>query len=347
MYRPTTKNEWWFCGTLLMQAILVIGLEIYILVQWQSWVNPNIIQITPSYVIPVGMGIVVFACIYEVVLSLDAIHHKNNISLLAICLTNICIVVYAVMQYIKMRDITHSLQGSADGMGNPLVDWSRDIWPSMRPAEVAIQAVLTICSVVIIPFAYRLHTDYAWAVYKCIHGSPELRLRYLAYEIYLVLIKFDFFFLTGFIIQYDLIDVHFAEPEYSLTMALIPASLLVMVAGIYCVKSGLKVALMVVIACYIGSIAYLLSRIILLCGNSQRAHTVGREMMLFFAAVALVLIVLTVGCAVQCIMNLNYGLKVARLDSSQWPQSSHAFERLAAPMSPSIDTRYHRRLSLD
>ncbi|GAB1202616.1 hypothetical protein APSETT445_001235 [Aspergillus pseudonomiae] len=238
----------------------------YILVQWKSWVQPNIIQIAPSYVIPVGMGIVIFACIYEVGLSLDAIHHKNNISLLAICLTNVCIVVYAVLQYIKMRDVTYSLQGTADGMGNHLVDWSRDIWPSMQPAEVTIQAVLAVSSLVIIPAAYRLHTDYAWAIYKSIHGSPELRLRYLAYEvsisemysrswtdlvqIYLVLIKFDFFFLTGFIIQYDLIDVHFMEPEYSLTMALIPVSLLVMVAGIYCVKSGLKVALMVVIGNY-------------------------------------------------------------------------------------------------
>ena len=325
------------------------------------------------------MGIVIFACVYEVGLSMDAIHHKNNISLLAICLTNVCIVVYAVLQYIKMRDVTYSLQGTTDGMGNHLVDWSRDIWPSMQPAEVAIQAVLAVSSLVIIPAAYRLHTDYAWAIYKCIHGSPELRLRYLAYEvrisdmisrgrtdlvqIYLVLIKLDFFFLTGFIIQYDLIDVHFMEPEYSLTMALIPVSLLVMVAGTYCVKSGLKLALMVVIvslpscgrvlstddvqACYLGSIAYLLSRIVVLCGNSLLGRTAGKEMMLFFAAVALVLIVLTVGCAVQCIMNLNYGLKVARLDNSQWPQSSHAFERLAAPMSPSIDTRYHRRLSLD
>ncbi|QMW26926.1 hypothetical protein G4B84_002215 [Aspergillus flavus NRRL3357] len=347
MYRPTTKNEWWFCGTLLLQALLVIILEIFILVQWQSWVNPNIIQITPSYVVPVGMGIVVFACIYEVILSINAIHHNNNISLLAVCLTNVCIVVYAVMQYIKMREVTDSLQGTADGMGNPLVDWSRDIWPSMRPAEFAIPAVLTISSLVIIPAAYRLHKDYAWAIYKRIHGSPELRLRYLAYEIYLVLIKFDFFFLTGFIIQYDLIDVHFAEPEYSLTMALIPASLLVMVAGIYCVKSGLRVAMMVVIVCFLGSIAYLLSRIVVLCGNSQRAHTVGREMMLFFAVVALVLIVMTVGCAVQCIFNLSYGLQVGRPDS-RWPQSSHAFQTLDAPMSPSIqDTRYHRRLSLD
>lgn len=179
----------------------------------------------------------------------------------------------------------------------------------------------------------------------------------------MVLIKFDFFFLTGFIIQYDLIDVHFAEPEYSLTMALIPASLLVMVAGIYCVKSGLRVAMMVVIVslpsyrqvpltdnekvCFLGSIAYLLSRIVVLCGNSQRAHTVGREMMLFFAVVALVLIVMTVGCAVQCIFNLSYGLQVGHPDS-RWPQSSHAFQTLDAPMSPSIqDTRYHRRLSLD
>ncbi|OGM46128.1 hypothetical protein ABOM_004877 [Aspergillus bombycis] len=345
MYRPTTKNEWWFCGTLLTQLLLVVILEIFILVQWKSWVQPNIIQIAPSYVIPVGMGIVVFACIYEVGLSLDAIHHKNNISLLAICLTNVCIVVYAVLQYIKMRDVTYSLQGAADGMGNPLVDWSRDIWPSMQPAEVTIQAILAATSLVIIPAAYRLHTDYAWAIYKCIHGSPELRLRYLAYEIYLVLIKFDFFFLTGFIIQYDLIDVHFMEPEYSLTMALIPAALVVMVAGIYCVKSGLKVALMVVIACYLGSIAYLLSRIVVLCGNSLRGRTAGREMMLFFAAVALVLIVLTVGCAVQCILNLNYGLKVAPVDS-QGPQSSHAFQTLAAPMSPSLGGAL-ARMSID
>lgn len=55
-------------------------------------------------------------------------------------------------------------------------------------------------------------------------------------QLYLVLIKFDFYFLVGFIIQYNLVDVHFQEPEYSLTMALIPAALLLMTLGAYFIR---------------------------------------------------------------------------------------------------------------
>lgn len=54
--------------------------------------------------------------------------------------------------------------------------------------------------------------------------------------------KLDFFFLVGFIIQYDLVNVHFQEPEYSLTMALIPVSLLVMALGVYCVRCEYRFA---------------------------------------------------------------------------------------------------------
>lgn len=46
----------------------------------------------------------------------------------------------------------------------------------------------------------------------------------------------DFYFLVGFIIQYNLIDVHFEDPESSLTWALIPAALIVMLLGIYAVR---------------------------------------------------------------------------------------------------------------
>ena len=48
--------------------------------------------------------------------------------------------------------------------------------------------------------------------------------------------KLDFYFIAGFITQYDLVDVHFKEPEFSLTIALIPASLIVMLAGVYFVR---------------------------------------------------------------------------------------------------------------
>lgn len=61
-----------------------------------------------------------------------------------------------------------------------------------------------------------------------------------------MLLKVDFYFIVGFILQYNLIDVHFDEPEYSLTMTLIPVTLIIMVAGIYCVRSERRVLMVCV-----------------------------------------------------------------------------------------------------
>lgn len=55
-------------------------------------------------------------------------------------------------------------------------------------------------------------------------------------KIYLVLVKMDFYFFVGFIIQYNLIDVHFDDPESSLTWALIPAALIVMLLSIHAAR---------------------------------------------------------------------------------------------------------------
>lgn len=67
------------------------------------------------------------------------------------------------------------------------------------------------------------------------------------WQIFLVLIKLNLFFLVAFIVQYDLIDVHFEEPEYALTLALIPAVLLVMILGIWFVRKEYKYAMVAVI----------------------------------------------------------------------------------------------------
>ena len=55
-------------------------------------------------------------------------------------------------------------------------------------------------------------------------------------QIFLVLIKLNFYFLIGFIIQYNLIYVHFTGLEYTLTMCLIPAAFICMLLGIYFVQ---------------------------------------------------------------------------------------------------------------
>ncbi|KAL5355923.1 hypothetical protein BJX96DRAFT_171119 [Aspergillus floccosus] len=343
MYWPTSKNERWFCGAVVVQAVLVLILEIYNLVQWQSWVHPNISQVTVSYLVPINLTLIMFAAVYEVFLGLDMMHHKNSILLLAICISNMCVLAYSAMQYTSMYDTTHSIVHSRDMHLQPLVDLSRDLWKEIQPAEILVPVVLGLTTVALWPVAYRVHKEFSWAIYQCVQGSPKSRYQYLGYEIYLVLIKFDFYFLVGFIIQYNLVDVHFQEPEYSLTMALIPAALLLMTLGAYFVRREHRIVTILTAILHLGVVAYLVSRIIVLCGNTLRSKTPGKGLMLFFASVALTLSVSIVMCTIYCILNFEHGLQSVFARKSQVARRSFVFQELP---SHSNSTR-ESRLSLD
>ena len=132
--------------------------------------------------IPINLGILIFACLFEFILALDAIHNKNNILLFAICICNACSFVYSVMQFLLMRDTTARL--FEERFGYPtLVDTTRNVWPQIQPAEILLSTFTGVCTLVLCPFAYLMHREYSWAIYKSVHGSLETRMRYLAYEV--------------------------------------------------------------------------------------------------------------------------------------------------------------------
>lgn len=153
--------------------------------EWQSWVTPTITQVPVSYLIPINLAILIFACVYEFALSLDAIHNKNNILLFAICISNACSFAYAVMQYQLMESNTIRLYESRFGYPT-LVDTTRSIWPLIQPAEIIVCIVTGICTLVMVPCVYFLHREYSWAIYKCVNGSRKTRMRYLFYEVKLI-----------------------------------------------------------------------------------------------------------------------------------------------------------------
>jgi hypothetical protein len=173
----------------------------YILVEWQAWVTPKIVQVTVSMIIPINLNVLIFACLYELILALDAIHHKNNILLFAICISNTCTFVYSVMQYQVMEENTMRLFDQRY-LSN-LVDTTRNVWPLIKPAEILIAIFTGLGTLLLWPIAFFLHKEYSWAIYKVVHGSPKTRLRYLVYEVIvsrrnaLILVKGPYGFLTN------------------------------------------------------------------------------------------------------------------------------------------------------
>lgn len=132
--------------------------------------------------IPINLGILIFACVYEFILALDAIHHKNNVLLFSVCICNICSFVYSVMQYKLMETTTAGLYRQRHKFPI-LVDVTRNVWPRIQPAEILVVIVVGVCTLFLCLFVFFLHREYSWVIYKSVHGSSNTRMRYLFYEV--------------------------------------------------------------------------------------------------------------------------------------------------------------------
>lgn len=155
----------------------------FIISEWQMWVHPNITQVTVSYVVPINLAIFVFTCVYELILAIDAVHHKNNLLLFAVCVSNACILAFSAMQPNSIKDVARRLPAARDAESQPLVDLDFDFWKRVGPAQIACPIIFGICTLIIWPCAYQLHKEYAWAIYRSIHGDMSIKTRFLTYEV--------------------------------------------------------------------------------------------------------------------------------------------------------------------
>ncbi|KAK4870163.1 hypothetical protein LT330_005217 [Penicillium expansum] len=127
-------------------------------------------------------------------------------------------------------------------------------------------------------------------------------------------------------------------------MLLIPVAFIVMLLGIWVVQHERTIAVVGIIICYLGLLAYLISRIVILCG----ARTAGKDMMLFFAFVSVVLTSGTILCTIICIKNFDRGFKVINQSKNGYAQESYSIPTgysLAEP--PRSFSRPSSRLTLD
>jgi hypothetical protein len=181
-------------------------------------------------------------------------------------------------------------------------------------------------------------------------------------QVLLVLLKLEVYFFVAFCLVYGFIDVHYKIPEFPITMALIPTLLILLTLTILSIKHENMAWAIVVMVCRVlffchshqatpgrltskqvlrlCEIAYIVSRFIVLNGDSLLAKTLLIDEMQLFLGVALALAVPACINAIVCIANFGHGLKPILLDSS-WKRSEQSF----APMH--AQTRYAERLELD
>lgn len=137
---------------------------------------------------------------------------------------NVGLLIYGAVQMEQIKEAVLALHRVGD------IDLS--IWVTTKPFLIAIPCILAVGTIALSVAAWKLYDEFAWTIYKHISADLRMKRRYLTFQIYIALLKFDFFFFLGFTVQFVVVVNTYAT-EFALTIAAIPVTILILLMAAF------------------------------------------------------------------------------------------------------------------
>lgn len=296
--------QWAFMLVVTLQAIIVLTMESYVFAKFQLSLEPGRENDGLVKTIPTYLTLFIFGFLYQLVLVYDALRLKNTIQVIGLCIYNLGMLVYAAIQYDQVREAIEKLKARGS------IDAGVDLWPDLKPFLLAAPFIITFFTVLMALAAWKLWDEFAWTIYKSITADLRQKRRYLTYQIYIALLKFDFFFFLGFTVQFLVIVNGVADAEFYLTIAAVPISIVILLLAAYFTRKEVGWGMLLSIVLYICGLAYFAFKLARMYTKStEEAYLPARKNLTSFAVITILLITITIVNASLCWYNFNKGLK--------------------------------------
>ncbi|KAJ5494313.1 hypothetical protein N7463_010400 [Penicillium fimorum] len=309
LYVPNTLWTRLFAATVITETVLTVAIERLRAYGDISWILMSLWDDLDDDKKADGpmrlqsfLGLYIFALLYELALSYDALRRKNTIQLVGVCICNLGLLAYGILQIQEIKDTVSSLTGEN------LSDHLEDLYHIEIILVPVFLGIGTVCMSV---FTWKLRAEFSWSIYKNISADLQMKRRYFTYQVYIALLKFDFFFVFGSQLQILLVVFQAADLDFILNAALIPLTIGTLVLSAqFCKREKTKslILMMFFMLIIIGCFGLTLHRIHAPTESADFSSV--RVSLTLFAALSLLLMVLTLVNSVMCILNFNKGLKI-------------------------------------
>lgn len=253
--------------------------------------------------IPTFFALFIFAFVYQLLLVWDALRMKNTIQIIGLVGLNVGLFIYAGVQIDQFHESSQEFSNIKHFDGG-------ETWKRCKPVLIVIPVILGVATIIMGFISYKLYNEFAWTIYKHISADLRMKRRYLLYQIYVSLLKFDVFFCIGFTIQFVVIVGGKDNLERILTGCAIPATIIIMFAAFFFVRREILVGTIAVILLYFGGLAYFIFKFFRMYQPSKMTpYLPARKELTTFAVLTILLMTLTIIVACMCAHNYGKGLK--------------------------------------
>ncbi|GAA99705.1 uncharacterized protein L969DRAFT_104872 [Mixia osmundae IAM 14324] len=290
---PQTIYTQLFLLTTLLESTIDIGIEAALLDTFEglhglvSGSDP----VSERSALPVYLSIFVLAHIFQVALSIDAIQNKNTIQIIGLCLFNALFLLYAIIQIQEIRQAFTSINKQLNVLIN------------------VIPIVISVTEIIFLSLSWKLYREFGWQVYKQIGADRRVKKMFLHYQVFICILKFDYFFFVCFSLQFVLLVLNQGDIERWLTLAAAPLTLAVLVSAYYAVRNEVRWLMTAFIGwCVVGGAYFTFKLYRIYQGKAGAYHLVFKSLTVF-SAFSLVLLCATFAVAIICLGNFDRGLK--------------------------------------
>jgi hypothetical protein len=121
------------------------------------------------------LGLYIFALLYELALSYDALRRKNTFQLFGLCICNFGLFTYGILQMGEIKKTVKEVVADTARSNNILGMYQLEL--------ILVPVFLGLGTAIMIFVTWKLRAEFSWSIYKDISADLQMNRRYTVYQV--------------------------------------------------------------------------------------------------------------------------------------------------------------------
>ena len=132
------------------------------------------------YTIPTFLALFIFGFLYVLFLTWDALRRKNTIQIIGLCIADLALFVYTILQIDQIDGSINKLTGAGVSYTE---EQHQQVWRACSPFLYTIPPVVGVATILMGFCAWKLYQEFAWDILKQIGADYRMKKRFLHYQV--------------------------------------------------------------------------------------------------------------------------------------------------------------------